>query len=136
MEGSELTLSNILRRKSIADCLLGWLLVFPLQVKILRGKYSLGSYLIPESINRTEASFLWSSLSRLWQTFRQNIKWAIRDGRTTRFWIDTWIGERLLLKAAQSLGCFIDDNSHVRDLVQPNGAWDVERVVDCLWRRC
>lgn len=44
--------------------------------------------ILSTSITRTNCSFAWKSLSKVWPEVLNNVIWAICDGRTINFWND------------------------------------------------
>ncbi|KAH1107995.1 hypothetical protein J1N35_011763 [Gossypium stocksii] len=58
-----------------------------LWVRVLRSKYGWKEKL-PDSIERSQCSHLWRSLSRIWTLLRENLVWSIGDRTSVRCWND------------------------------------------------
>lgn len=50
-------------------------------------------------------------------------RWAIRNGRGTRFWKDKWVGDQLLLDLAIQQVPLEDQEKMVADYVADNNEW-------------
>ncbi|KAA3487249.1 LINE-1 reverse transcriptase isogeny [Gossypium australe] len=57
---------------------------------VLRSKYGWKEQ-IPKTINKSQCSHLWRSLSKIWPLLRENLTWAIGDGASVHCWKDSWI---------------------------------------------
>lgn len=60
-------------------------------VQVLQHKYNFS----PDSDlpQRTSPSPFWRNISRCWSQVRSQIKWHPGDGKSTKFWLDYWVGE-------------------------------------------
>lgn len=56
---------------------------------MVRGKYGLGSELIPEVHPKSFALSIWRGIINIWP----HIKWIIGHGDSTHFWGDQWLDE-------------------------------------------
>ncbi|MBA0659328.1 hypothetical protein Goklo_011475 [Gossypium klotzschianum] len=63
-----------------------------LWVCVLRAKYGIKDD-IPLNIVRSNCSFLWRALSKVWPLLRENIFWLVGDGNSIKCWRDNWIPE-------------------------------------------
>ncbi|KAL9453582.1 hypothetical protein AB3S75_009233 [Citrus x aurantiifolia] len=79
---------------------IGWnMLVSPhsLWVKILRSKYGLTSDSIPIAIDNKCSSYLWKSISRIWDYVLRGMRWMIGDGNKINFWHQRWVSEEIII---------------------------------------
>ncbi|KAA3464882.1 LINE-1 reverse transcriptase isogeny [Gossypium australe] len=96
-----------------------------LWVHVLRAKYGWKEQ-IPDSINRSQCSHLWWSLSKIWPLLRKHLTWAIGDGTRIRCWKDPWVpGIGPLISKIPSFSN-LDLDCVVRDLVNSDGCWNLE----------
>ncbi|CAI9105146.1 OLC1v1004005C1 [Oldenlandia corymbosa var. corymbosa] len=73
---------------------LGWGLVDKLEallVKAVRGKYGLPHQLGPNDLRKINGSSTFNSIRKVWKPMLQEMRWALHDGRTIRFWEDAWV---------------------------------------------
>ncbi|EOY08210.1 Uncharacterized protein TCM_022554 [Theobroma cacao] len=103
-----------------------------LWAKILRSKYGMGSSCLPDNIHKPGASTFWIAISQSWPQFKLNIKWALGNGISTRFWTDQWLDDILLVDAAKSIGIEIVDESSVKEYVTAEGELDLDKVVNLI----
>lgn len=61
-----------------------------LWVKILRKKHNIQET-IPGNIARSNCSFIWKSLMRIWPDIIKNVYWSVGDGRLISSWDDVWL---------------------------------------------
>ncbi|KAL4353303.1 hypothetical protein GQ457_06G005280 [Hibiscus cannabinus] len=63
-----------------------------LWVQVLKSKYGWNEVL-PLDIKHSPCSRLWTGISNIWEALQECIRWEIRDGSSTDFWYDQWLGE-------------------------------------------
>lgn len=80
----------------------------------------------PEVITRPVCSYVWRSLAKVWDLFRERIFWSIGDGQVARFFQDNWISRLGPLSQYKLLGVNISDASSVSDFITPEDGWDVD----------
>ncbi|KAL4348482.1 hypothetical protein GQ457_17G005590 [Hibiscus cannabinus] len=61
-----------------------------LWVRVMRAKYKVEGT-VPFTLNRTRGSRLWTGLCSIWEDFKDNICWNIRNGQNVDFWYDCWL---------------------------------------------
>lgn len=79
---------------------IGYNLIFKteaLWVQVLRGKYGMKESM-PESIMRSNCSYMWRAVARAWPLLRSFMMWSIGDGMTVRCWEDSWVPNKEPLK--------------------------------------
>lgn len=104
-----------------------------LWVEVVRSKYKCGHREFPIVKQRSNASALWSGICSSWRKVVENSVWRLGNGLTVKFWTDNWV---------PTLGPLIDWTTSplepadllkcVRDFVDRNGNWQLERVRDVL----
>ncbi|KAL4363646.1 hypothetical protein GQ457_04G012640 [Hibiscus cannabinus] len=75
-------------------------------------------------------SRLWKGLCVIWEDLKECIYWDIRNGQTTNFWYDHWLGSEGRL----AFSCLLDSAPRplmVTDMVTDSGTWDWHRL-QCL----
>ncbi|KAE8732108.1 hypothetical protein F3Y22_tig00002237pilonHSYRG00293 [Hibiscus syriacus] len=92
-------------------------------IKLLRQKYKVTS-MCPPSIMRLNCSYLWRSLSKVWDNFHSFISWSVGDGASTRFWHDNWLPKLGRLSNWKQESITIEDNLMVCDVSQSNSSWN------------
>lgn len=70
--------------------------------QILRNKYLHSKTLAQVTVRPNDSPF-WKGLMRVKETFFHRVKFIVRDGTTTRFWEDTWLGNTPLALQYPSL---------------------------------
>lgn len=98
-----------------------------LWVQILKSKYRVVG-IIPRSIARTNYSFVWRSLSKVWSEVISNVIWSIGDGRLVNFWNDPWVNIDQPLKDFCFDMSLMDLSLRVCDVTNSVGEWDWERL--------
>ncbi|KAK8363061.1 hypothetical protein V6Z12_A03G138500 [Gossypium hirsutum] len=107
-----------------------------LWVQVLRKKYNIQGAL-PTSISRSNCSFIWKSLERVWPEVMGNVFWSIGDGRMTNFWNDVWVRQMGPLRDILGGSNQPDNSLRVCDLVTKNAIIPPSDAVgqDCLaWK--
>ncbi|KAE8719436.1 protein ETHYLENE INSENSITIVE 3-like isoform 1 [Hibiscus syriacus] len=92
--------------------------------KIIRAKYKVKE-MMPLSINSRNGSFVWKSLSKVWNHIRENVCWSIGDGQKTSFWHDVWINDMGFLQENVSTAHVPDSLATVRDFTLNSGDWNL-----------
>ncbi|KAG6421923.1 hypothetical protein SASPL_118483 [Salvia splendens] len=102
-----------------------------LWARILREKYKVNSACLAV-IKRSSSSFVWRSLSRIWDHVCNNICWSIGDGVRTNFWYDTWIPSLgpLVAHKVNDLPAVVD--ASISNMVNHVGEWDWPNFQDLL----
>lgn len=102
-------------------------------VKCIRGKYGCGNDHYPLVCRKQNSSPLWKGISALWAQFYKGTGRIIKDGTTSSFWWDLWspLNEPLIHFVEADLH-LINSHATVRDLVLPNGSWDIEKWQNLL----
>ncbi|KAL4272206.1 hypothetical protein GQ457_13G013010 [Hibiscus cannabinus] len=103
-----------------------------LWVQVLKTKYN-WTEVLPLDIKHTPCSRLWTGISNIWEDLKECISWDIRDGSTTDFWYDHWLGEEERLAFA----CLLPNPPRpmlVADMVCGTGDWDWRRIEHALPR--
>lgn len=93
MERGGLVIRNLGIQNKICLLKLGFLILTDkdaLWVQLIRNKYNMFGEL-PNSINRSSCSYLWRSLSNVWQDVINNVYWSLRNGCLINFWNDVWV---------------------------------------------
>lgn len=68
-------------------------------------------------------SNVWRGIRRTWKHVVENIKWRVKDGKSTSFRMDVWAGDRPLICFSK---CRVDPNEVINsvDKYMKNGEWD------------
>ena len=126
--GGGLGLKNLSNMNNALLMKIGWnMLVSPhsLWVKVLKSKYGLISDLIPIAIDNKYSSYLWKSISRIWDYVLQGMRWTIGDGNKINFWHQCWVSEEIII--ADYITKPIPNeliNKRVADFVNAEGQWN------------
>ncbi|KAK5775415.1 hypothetical protein PVK06_043305 [Gossypium arboreum] len=99
--------------------------------QLLRNKYRVQGVL-PMSVVRSNCSYIWRSLMKVWPDVVSNVFWAIDDGRLTNFWNDMWVKQVDQLRDLYVGTGHPDDTLCVYDLVANSGARDWPRLSSLL----
>ncbi|XP_017632558.1 uncharacterized protein LOC108475063 [Gossypium arboreum] len=106
---------------------LGYNLIFKigtLWVQVLRGKYGMKESM-PDSIIRSNCSYMWRAVARAWPLLRSFMIWSIGDGKSVRCWKGCWVPDKGPLKNYVSGYGFFDPKTTVSEMVLPNGVWNL-----------
>lgn len=87
-------------------------------------------------------SQIWKDIVSIWQEVMANIRWIVRDGKSTRFWLDVWLPSSVVLVPSLSLPLLRDildrklvdyvnylDGQKVEDLQHINPNWVLNEVL-------
>jgi hypothetical protein len=101
-----------------------------LWVRVLRKKYreiQNGTLTIKKKSNR---SHIWSGISRVWEQMLEGVLWKVKDGRTCRFWTDSWLEEGCVLSNEVDITVWEDEEeAKVADFVIDGGEdWDWSKL--------
>lgn len=102
-----------------------------LWVQMLRNKYGVFE-LIVNSINRTHCSYLWKSLSEVWEEVKNGLVWSVRDGCLVNFWNDNWLRGIGPMKRHYSSYCMMDETIRVCDTTEVSGSWNAQWLLSVL----
>lgn len=91
-----------------------------LWVHIVYNKYNVYG-ILPSTIGRSNCSFIWRSLMRVWPEVTNNVFWTARDDCFVNFWNDNWVSKVGPLKAWHTGQLPLDDSLRVRDMVDEYG---------------
>ena len=104
-----------------------------LWVQVIRSRYSCGNDIIPRISWRNGGSNLWKGVCKVWSDMQQNLGWRIGDGRTVRFWLDSWVPRvRALSSFATKQISPGDLQDVVASFVNSEGNWDWQRLHSVL----
>lgn len=113
-----------------------------LWVRVLCAKYKVVES-CPKKIDRTPCSYVWRSLSKIWEQACDRFKWSIGNGQTASFALDDWVPSIGPLHRHIIPGMSILANVKVADFVTVDGNWDrmklslffnkeiLDRIVSC-----
>lgn len=94
-----------------------------LWVRILRSKYNIHG-IIPNDLNRSNCSYIWRSIAKVWGEVKKGFVWIIQDGRITNFWNDVWIHDLGPLKSHFIGRGNLDETICVCDVLTAEGDWN------------
>ena len=100
-----------------------------LWIQVLRSKYGLFSDSIPITIDNKYNSYLWRSISRIWDYMLQGMRWSIGDGNKINFWHQCWVSEEIII--ADHITNPIPNeliNKWVADFVDDEGQWNLDMI--------
>ncbi|KAL4273675.1 hypothetical protein GQ457_13G010160 [Hibiscus cannabinus] len=103
-----------------------------LWVQVLKTKYR-WTEVVPLDIKHTPCSRLWTCLSNICDDLKECIGWEIRDGSSTDFWYDQWLGEDERL----AFSCLLPSPPRpmlVVDMLCESGRWDWSHIEHVLSR--
>lgn len=104
-----------------------------LWVRILRSKYKVDG-IFPQSIYKSNSSYVWRSLSRIWERFMNNTYWSIGDGQTANFLYDCWIPEVGPLSNHVLDGSVLPAHLKVADLVDSDGLLELDCFAELFYQ--
>ena len=88
--------------------------------QILRAKYLQSKTLSQVTVRPTDSPF-WKGLMRVKSAFLNRTKFVVRNGTSTRFWEDTWLGEAPLAIQYPSLYTIVQQrDAYVATVLQSN----------------
>lgn len=92
-------------------------------VLLLRAKYKMAD-ICPVSIAKPSCSYVWRSIVKVWDRFRDRIRWRIGNDRCVNFLQDDWVHN--LGKLANYLlpGSNISSNAKVVEIVRCDSGWN------------
>ncbi|KAH1031612.1 hypothetical protein J1N35_043786 [Gossypium stocksii] len=93
-----------------------------LWVQVLKSKYGMCGNMLT-SIMRSNCSYMWRVVAKVWALLCSNMIWTIGNGRTVRCWEDTWVPNKGPLKHYVSDYGTINSEITVNNMVSPNGYW-------------
>ncbi|KAH1055847.1 hypothetical protein J1N35_033912 [Gossypium stocksii] len=110
-----------------------------LWVQVLRSKYGMRGNM-PTSITRSNCSYMWRVVAKVWPLLCSNMIWSIGNGRTVLCWEDIWVPNKGPLKLYALNNNTINSDITVSNMVLPNGDWNLnlfrlwlpEDVVRCI----
>lgn len=102
-----------------------------LWVQVLRKKYNVQE-IIPISIRRSNGSFIWQSLVKIWPEVTTHVFWSIGDGRLVNFWDDVWLRHVGPLRQFGAHLDFHTSSLRVTDVVTSTGTWDWDSIVGLI----
>ena len=79
----------------------------PFWLSILKAKYFPSSS--PMFASASGGSQFWRQLVKVRPIFRSLVKFVVRNGKSTRFWLDWWVGDTTLAAAFPALFSYSDD---------------------------
>ncbi|KAK8479933.1 hypothetical protein V6N11_014294 [Hibiscus sabdariffa] len=103
-----------------------------LWTQVLKTKYK-WSEVMSLSIGCRVCSRLWTRICSIWDYLKECISWDIRDGNTTDFWYDQWIGK----DDRRALSCLMTATLRplmVAEMMSEIGERDWDRLVTILPR--
>lgn len=98
-----------------------------LWVRILRTKYKV-TEICSNGIGRSVCSYVWDSLAKIWNQFKENVIWSIGDGSKVSFAHDQWVPRLGFLKDYLLPGTSIPDQVKVADFLDVNGGWNWDKL--------
>ncbi|KAJ1391877.1 ribonuclease H [Sesbania bispinosa] len=97
-----------------------------LWVQAVRAKYKYGDHKMPQVKNCYRESSLWKGIYKAWNHVQAGVVWNIGNGKSTRFWSDTFIhGLSPLSNYAFQPSSVSQDCSLVASFAS-NGSWNLE----------
>ena len=97
-----------------------------LWVKIVNEKYLKSSNLWNYK-KQCNTSWQWSKLMSLREGFMTGISWQVGDGKTIRFWKDTWVTEGVLKPTPNNLSMW-DEDETVSNYIKDDKSWDIDKL--------
>ncbi|KAH1098233.1 hypothetical protein J1N35_015154 [Gossypium stocksii] len=101
-----------------------------LWVQVLISKYGMSGNM-PTSIIKSNYSYMWKAVAKVWPLLCSNMIWTIDNGRTVRCWEDNWVPSKGLLKYYVSDYDTINPEITVSNMVLPNRGWNLNLFI--LW---
>lgn len=104
---------------------MGWkLLTEPesLWASVLRGKFIQQTHFF-DSQSSPQASYTWKSIQKGKELLKKGTRWAIGDGKQTKFWTDLWVGDEPLIRLVASHISESDKLKSVWDYTDGRGNW-------------
>ena len=99
-------------------------------VRIVNEKYLRNMELFSYK-KQTNTSWQWSKLMSLRSEFREGLHWQIGDGRTIRFWTDSWTTKGPLLTYAKGQS-MINKEATVNEFFNSEKKWDKTKLEQVL----
>lgn len=98
-----------------------------LWVQVLQQKYGWDKHKGPHKRNQ-HCSFLWRHLKKIWLDVELGTRWDLGNGRSTRFWSDTWVPEvgPLWLLTMRDI-TQLEASIPVNEFVSASGSWVWDR---------
>ncbi|KAL7235947.1 hypothetical protein ACSBR1_019263 [Camellia fascicularis] len=96
---------------------------------VLKGKYlqneALSDWPITRSVFHT-----WRSIIKTRELLKKGVRWTVGDGKSISIWHDYWCGQGTI--AEQCTGDPSLPNMKVVDIIQEDGSWKIEEIVDFI----
>lgn len=92
-----------------------------------------GVDLVPRIDRKRPGSKAWQGIKNKWEDVRKGLRWKVGNGRSTRFWKDTWLPQQndLLSLATQNVPEeYLERN--ISDFIFDNGSWNLGYLKDLL----
>lgn len=104
-----------------------------LWVQVLRDKYKCGSGALPLVTPKHNSSNVWRGILHIWESFLKGTIWRVGDGRSVRFWQDSWVDGHPSLECEINMSlCQSLRDSRACDMVMTDGNWNSNVINEVL----
>ncbi|CAN1131281.1 Putative ribonuclease H protein At1g65750 [Linum perenne] len=95
-------------------------------LKVLASKYLKQSDTGWVPARKTGLSAVWREMLKVWNYVEDGLQWSIRDGKSTRFWLDKWVNDGTVLIDQAINITRIDPSLTVSDCCNLDGTWNMD----------
>lgn len=82
--------------------------------------------------NIVRSSHIWKGISSVWSYMLQQVQWSIADDKKVRFWLNRWVGNKLLIDLSIDHVNDQDVNLLLSNFVKASGNWVWDRIANKL----
>lgn len=98
---------------------------------MLRSKYNVYE-VCPSTIGRPICSYVWRSLTKVWNLFRERVTWSVGNGSVVSFIQDDWIPSLGPLQKYLINGISIPRHATVSQFATANEGWNWAALNECF----